>query len=183
MTVRFSGYPWPSITWFRSDGSEILPISNGKFNVTTTDTSSTLKILSPRLLDSGVYTVNASNGMTSKSQQFNVTISDVPIVTMSDVFVGANEQAHIICRVQSYPKSIVTWVFTPCSIKPRWPFCDHKNIIQNFKVLLFLNEMHLYMNKLSTSLFALFCRILQFVKAVILWKLYKICTLFQLHLV
>lgn len=152
MTVRFSGFPWPSLTWYRPDGSEILPISNGKFNVTTTETASTLKILQPRLLDSGIYTINASNGITSKSQQFNVTISDVPIVTMSDVFVGENEQAHIICKVQSYPKSIVTWVFTPCSIKPRWPFCDTKSVIQHFQVFFrLLNSTIIIIN--STFIF------------------------------
>uniref|UniRef100_A0A1B0ASF9 Receptor protein-tyrosine kinase n=1 Tax=Glossina palpalis gambiensis TaxID=67801 RepID=A0A1B0ASF9_9MUSC len=131
MTVRYSGYPWPTLTWYRPDGSEILPVPNQKFNITTTETSSTLKISNPRLLDSGTYVINATNGYTTKSQQFNVSISDIPIVSVDDVFVQADEKAHVTCQVQSHPISLITWVFTPCSIAPRWPSCD-KKVIQDF---------------------------------------------------
>uniref|UniRef100_A0A1B0GCK6 Ig-like domain-containing protein n=1 Tax=Glossina morsitans morsitans TaxID=37546 RepID=A0A1B0GCK6_GLOMM len=131
MTVRYSGYPWPTLTWYRPDGSEILPVPNQKFNITTTESSSTLKISNPRLLDSGTYVINATNGYTTKSQQFNVSISDIPIVSVDDVFVQADEKAHVICQVQSHPISLITWVFTPCSIAPRWPSCD-KKVIQDF---------------------------------------------------
>ncbi|KAL9923895.1 PDGF- and VEGF-receptor related isoform 6-T8 [Glossina fuscipes fuscipes] len=131
MTVRYSGYPWPTLTWYRPDGSEILPVPNQKFNITTTETSSTLKISNPRLLDSGTYVINATNGYTTRSQQFNVSISDIPIVSVDDVFVQADEKAHVTCQVQSHPISLITWVFTPCSIAPRWPSCD-KKVIQDF---------------------------------------------------
>uniref|UniRef100_A0A1A9WWA6 Receptor protein-tyrosine kinase n=1 Tax=Glossina brevipalpis TaxID=37001 RepID=A0A1A9WWA6_9MUSC len=132
MTVRYSGYPPPTLTWYRPDGSEILPVPNQKFNITTTETSSTLKISKPRLLDSGTYVINAANGYTTKSRQFNVSVSDIPLVSVDDVFVQTDEKAKVICQVQSHPISIVTWVFTPCSISPRWPSCDNKKIIQDF---------------------------------------------------
>ncbi|XP_073825349.1 PDGF- and VEGF-receptor related isoform X12 [Musca autumnalis] len=133
MAVLYKGYPHPTLQWFRPDGTEIPHgVSfNGKYNVTTLDDKTTLFIKNANLLDSGVYTVRAQNGNVRKEREFTVTVHDTPIVTIDDVYVHEGEKAHVQCRVKSHKKPIVTWVFEPCSIEPRWPSCN-KNIIQDF---------------------------------------------------
>ena len=131
MSVRYSGYPWPKLKWYNPNGTEIL--NNHKFHIVTDDVSSTLKISNARLWDTGNYTVEATNTETSLIRQFAVTIEDVPMVKMDDVYVHADEKAHLQCHVQSHQTALVTWVFEPCSIDPRWPSCS-KEVIQNFNV-------------------------------------------------
>ncbi|KAM7353304.1 PDGF- and VEGF-receptor related isoform 6-T7 [Cochliomyia hominivorax] len=129
MSVRYSGYPWPTIKWFNPNGTEIF--KSNKFDITTDDVSSTLKIFNTRLWDTGTYVVEAVNSETSLKREFNVTIEDIPIITMEDVYVPAGEKAHVQCRVQSHQKALVSWVFRPCSIEPRWPSCTTE-MIQDF---------------------------------------------------
>ncbi|XP_046803769.1 vascular endothelial growth factor receptor kdr-like [Lucilia cuprina] len=129
MSVRYSGYPWPKLKWYNPNRTEIF--NNHKFEITTDDVSSTLKIYNTRLWDTGTYTVEATNTDTTITREFNVTIEDVPIIMMEDVYVHADEKAHVQCRVQSHEKVLVSWVFEPCSIEPRWPSCT-KDIIQDF---------------------------------------------------
>ncbi|XP_065357936.1 vascular endothelial growth factor receptor 1 isoform X3 [Calliphora vicina] len=129
MSVRYSGYPWPKLKWYNPNGTEIF--NNHKFEITTDDVSSTLKIYNTRLWDTGTYIVEATNTENSLKREFNVTIEDIPIVMVEDVYVHADEKAHVQCRVQSHQKALVTWVFEPCSIEPRWPSCSSK-VIQDF---------------------------------------------------
>ncbi|KAI8118603.1 Platelet-derived growth factor receptor alpha [Lucilia cuprina] len=129
MSVRYSGYPWPKLKWYNPNRTEIF--NNHKFEITTDDVSSTLKIYNTRLWDTGTYTVEATNTDTTITREFNVTIEDVPIIMMEDVYVYADEKAHVQCHVQSHEKVLVSWVFEPCSIEPRWPSCT-KDIIQDF---------------------------------------------------
>lgn len=131
MSVRYSGYPWPKLKWYNPKGSEIF--NNNKFEITIDDVSSTLKIYNTRLWDTGIYVVEATNTETTLKREFTVTIEDIPIISMSDVYVHANEKAHMQCRVQSHQKPLVSWVFEPCSIVPRWPSCSNK-LIQDFNV-------------------------------------------------
>lgn len=131
MSVRYSGYPWPTLKWYNPNGTEIF--NNHKYEITTDDVSSTLKIFGTRLWDTGTYVVEATNTETSLKREFVVTIEDIPIITMYDVYVRADEKAHVQCRVQSHQKALVTWVFEPCSIAPRWPSCSSK-LIQDFNV-------------------------------------------------
>ncbi|XP_061389620.1 platelet-derived growth factor receptor alpha, partial [Musca vetustissima] len=133
MAVLYKGYPHPTLQWFRPDGSEIPQGTSfsGKYNVTTLDDKTTLYIKNANLLDSGIYTVRALNGNVRKEQQFKVTVHDTPIVAIDDVYVHEGEKAHVQCRVKSHIKPIVTWIFEPCSIEPRWPSCN-KNVIQDF---------------------------------------------------
>uniref|UniRef100_A0A1I8MMD5 Protein tyrosine kinase n=1 Tax=Musca domestica TaxID=7370 RepID=A0A1I8MMD5_MUSDO len=133
MVVLYKGYPHPTLQWFRPDGTEIPQgVSfNGKYNVTTLDHKSTLYIKNASLLDSGVYVVRAANGNVRKEREFTVTVHDSPMVAIDDVYVHEGEKAHVQCRVKSHVKAIVTWVFQPCSIEPRWPSCD-KKLIQDF---------------------------------------------------
>ncbi|XP_037824042.1 vascular endothelial growth factor receptor 1 isoform X1 [Lucilia sericata] len=129
MSVRYSGYPWPKLKWYNPNGTEIF--NNHKFEITTDDVSSTLKIYNTRLWDTGTYTVEATNTDTTMKREFNVTIEDIPIVMMEDVYVHADEKAHVQCRVQSHQLASVSWVFEPCSIEPRWPSCS-KVVIHDF---------------------------------------------------
>lgn len=131
MSVRYSGYPWPTLKWYSPNGTEIF--KSHKYDITTDDISSTLKIYNTRLWDTGTYIVEATNTETSLRREFNVTIEDIPIVTVEDVYVKAGEKAHVECRVQSHRKAVVVWAFFPCSIEPRWPSCTNK-VIQDFNV-------------------------------------------------
>ncbi|XP_036328930.1 vascular endothelial growth factor receptor 1-like isoform X5 [Rhagoletis pomonella] len=129
INVKYRGYPFPTLTWYKPDKTQIHP--SKKYMINTTDTSITLQILNAQLEDSGEYVIRAKNELLVKELQFNVSITDKPKVTVKDVYVKAGEEAHLQCRVLSYPTAIVSWVFTPCSISPRWPSCD-KRLEQNF---------------------------------------------------
>lgn len=138
LAVQYKGYPHPTLQWYKPDGTEIPHgISfSGKYNLTTLDDKSTLYIFNTSILNSGIYTLKASNGAVLKKLDFKVTIFDKPVVAIDDVYVQAGEKAHVQCRVKSHIKPIVTWVFQPCSIEPRWPSCG-KSIIQDFNVSIF----------------------------------------------
>ncbi|XP_054082940.1 mast/stem cell growth factor receptor Kit isoform X2 [Zeugodacus cucurbitae] len=129
INVKYRGYPFPTLTWHKPDNTQIHP--SKKYIINTTDTSITLQILNAQLEDSGEYVVRAKNELLMKELKFNVSISDKPKVTVDDVYVQAGEEAHLQCKVLAYPAAIVSWVFTPCSIAPRWPSCD-KRLEQNF---------------------------------------------------
>ncbi|XP_037960858.1 vascular endothelial growth factor receptor kdr-like isoform X2 [Teleopsis dalmanni] len=124
MNVKYRGYPWPSLRWAKPDGTEIS--NTHKYEITTTDSSITLKIMKTELLDSGIYTLNASNGVITKQLQFRVNIKDSPIVNVDDIYVRAGELASLTCKVTSFPAANVSWTFTPCKITPRWPSCDRR---------------------------------------------------------
>uniref|UniRef100_A0A1I8QDA6 Receptor protein-tyrosine kinase n=1 Tax=Stomoxys calcitrans TaxID=35570 RepID=A0A1I8QDA6_STOCA len=133
MAILYKGYPHPSLKWYGPDGTQIPQgiSGNGKYNVSTLDDKTTLTVRNVHLLDSGRYVVKASNGVVEKELEFNATIFDKPIVAISDVYVHEGEKAHVQCHVKSHVKPIVTWVFRPCSITPRWPSCT-KKLIQDF---------------------------------------------------
>ncbi|XP_075152241.1 PDGF- and VEGF-receptor related isoform X3 [Haematobia irritans] len=133
MAIVYKGYPHPSLHWYKPDGSEIPQgiSASGKYNVSTLDDKTTLIIRNVNLLDSGRYVVKASNGEVLEEREFNATVFDKPIVAINDVYVHAGEKAHVQCFVKSHVKPIVTWVFEPCSIEPRWPSCS-KELIQDF---------------------------------------------------
>ncbi|XP_053961077.1 vascular endothelial growth factor receptor 1 isoform X2 [Anastrepha ludens] len=129
INVKYRGYPFPTLTWYKPDKTQIHP--SKKYMINTTDASITLQILDAQLEDSGEYIIRAKNELLVKELQFNVSITDRPKVSVEDVYVQAGEEAHLRCRVLSYPTAIVSWLFTPCSISPRWPSCD-KRLEQNF---------------------------------------------------
>ncbi|XP_054744163.1 vascular endothelial growth factor receptor 1 isoform X4 [Anastrepha obliqua] len=129
INVKYRGYPFPTLTWYKPDKTQIHP--SKKYMINTTDASITLQILDAQLEDSGEYIIRAKNELLVKELQFNVSIIDRPKVSVEDVYVQAGEEAHLRCRVLSYPTAIVSWLFTPCSISPRWPSCD-KRLEQNF---------------------------------------------------
>nr|XP_036222267.1 vascular endothelial growth factor receptor 1 isoform X13 [Bactrocera oleae] len=129
INVKYRGYPFPTLTWHKPDNTQIHP--SKKYMINTTDTSITLQILNAQLEDCGEYVIRANNELLVKELRFNVSISDKPKVTVDDVYVQAGEEAHLQCKVLSYPFAVVSWVFTPCSISPRWPSCN-KRMDQNF---------------------------------------------------
>ncbi|XP_018798452.1 PREDICTED: vascular endothelial growth factor receptor 3 isoform X6 [Bactrocera latifrons] len=129
INVKYRGYPFPTLTWYKPDNTQIHP--SKKYIINTTDTSITLQIVNAQLEDSGEYVIRAKNELLVKELKFNVSISDKPKVTVEDVYVQAGEEAHLQCKVLSFPFAVVSWVFTPCSISPRWPSCN-KRMDQNF---------------------------------------------------
>ncbi|XP_067624151.1 vascular endothelial growth factor receptor 1 isoform X3 [Eurosta solidaginis] len=124
INVKYRGYPFPTLTWYKPDKTQIHP--SKKYVINTTDTSITLQIFNAQLEDSGAYIIRAKNELLVKELQFNVSIMDKPKVTVDDVYVKAGEEAHLKCRVLAYPNAAVTWLYTPCSITPRWPSCDKR---------------------------------------------------------
>ncbi|XP_049302396.1 vascular endothelial growth factor receptor 1 isoform X3 [Bactrocera dorsalis] len=129
INVKYRGYPFPTLTWYKPDNTQIHP--SKKYIINTTDTSITLQIVNAQLEDSGEYVIRAKNELLVKELKFNVSISDKPKVTVEDVYVQAGEEAHLQCKVLSFPYAVVSWVFTPCSISPRWPSCN-KRMDQSF---------------------------------------------------
>lgn len=124
LSVKYRGHPPATLKWYKPDGTEVHPTH--KYIVNTTDSTSMLKILNVQMIDSGDYMVRAENGLKSQIRTFNVSVSDAPIVNVNDVYVQVGEEAHLECRVLSYPTANVTWVFKPCKLQPRWPSCDNK---------------------------------------------------------
>ena len=114
--LEFTGYPIPNITWYR-EGFELE--SSKEFQITNTDTSSTLLI--PDLLpdDAGMYMVKAYNplGMAQTKAKLSV-MEDVaekegePRFTRSlphDFVALTNEPAALECEVVGNPIPEITW--------------------------------------------------------------------------
>lgn len=50
---------------------------------------------------------------------------DKPSVKINDVFVMADESAHMICQTKAYPEAKITWTFEPCRDLKLWPSCGN----------------------------------------------------------
>ncbi|KAH8412133.1 hypothetical protein KR009_000017, partial [Drosophila setifemur] len=131
MTAIFEGYPTPSFNWYKPDGSEIWQTEHN-FKILSTETSTTLQILNAQLDDSGTYVLRGANTKNTVSQEYKVNVISAPVLSMADVYVQAGHKATLDCYVRSYPKALVTFIFRPCSLEPRWPTCEVLN--QNFSV-------------------------------------------------
>lgn len=76
--VKFAGHPTPTLVWRDPHGHEIpwreLEYPDQKYEATRDRVSTTLKIRIPRISDSGVYTLFASNGKLEKEKQFTLYV-------------------------------------------------------------------------------------------------------------
>lgn len=133
MTANFEGFPQPTLKWFKPNGHEVWETEQN-IKVIYTESSTTLKLLNAQLEDSGSYLLKGTNGVNATKLTFNVSVISPPVLTMDDVYVVEGREAHLNCTVMSYPTAVVTFLFQPCSLKPRWPTCRSPN--QNFSVSL-----------------------------------------------
>ncbi|KAH8325621.1 hypothetical protein KR067_002519 [Drosophila pandora] len=124
MTANFEGYPIPNLYWHKPDGSEIHQ-TEPKFNIISTESSTTLKILSAQLEDSGTYVLRGENIYNTVNRQYNVSVKSGPVVSVSDVYVQVGGQAKLECYVRGHPLPIVSLNFYSCSLQPRWPNCEN----------------------------------------------------------
>lgn len=133
MTANFEGFPPPTFKWFNPNGNEIWETKQN-LKIISTESSTTLKLLNAQLEDSGTYILKGTNGFNHSELEFNVSVISPPVLHMDDVHVVKGREAHLNCTVKSYPTAVVTFLFQPCSLKPRWPTC--KSPTQNFSVSL-----------------------------------------------
>ncbi|XP_068143808.1 vascular endothelial growth factor receptor 1 isoform X3 [Drosophila tropicalis] len=130
MTAIFEGFPEPTFKWYKPNGNEIWE-TESNFKIISTELSTTLQLLNAQLENSGTYKLKGTNGVNSKQLEFNVSVISGPVLSMEDVYVQEGHQAHLNCTVMSYPTAIVTFLFKPCKLEPRWPTC-HNLPQQNF---------------------------------------------------
>ncbi|XP_039487105.1 vascular endothelial growth factor receptor 1 isoform X7 [Drosophila santomea] len=131
MTANFEGFPTPSFSWFKPDGTEVRQSENN-FKILSTELSTMLQVLNAQLQDSGTYVLRGSNSFGIVQREYNVSVIDAPALKMSDAYVQVGSAARLECTVSSYPPAIVTFFFRPCSLEPRWPTCSVLN--QNFSL-------------------------------------------------
>ncbi|KRJ97841.1 vascular endothelial growth factor receptor 1 isoform X5 [Drosophila yakuba] len=131
MTANFEGFPTPSFSWFKPDGTEVRQSENN-FKILSTELSTMLQVLNAQLQDSGTYVLRGSNSFGIVQREYNVSVIDAPALKMSDAYVQVGSVARLECTVSSYPPAIVTFFFRPCSLEPRWPTCSVLN--QNFSL-------------------------------------------------
>ncbi|KAL7741115.1 hypothetical protein ACLKA6_018146 [Drosophila palustris] len=129
MTANFEGFPQPTFKWYKPNGIEVWETEKN-FKIISTESSTTLKLLNAQLEHSGTYILKGTNGIDAKQLDFNVSVISGPVLSMDDVYVVAGSEAHLNCTVQSFPTAVVTFLFKPCSLKPRWPTCEVAS--QNF---------------------------------------------------
>nr|NP_001260235.1 PDGF- and VEGF-receptor related, isoform O [Drosophila melanogaster]AGB92771.1 PDGF- and VEGF-receptor related, isoform O [Drosophila melanogaster] len=129
MTANFEGFPTPSFSWFKPDGTEVRQSENN-FKILSTELSTMLQVLNAQLQDSGTYVLRGSNSFGVVQREYNVSVMDAPALKMSDAYVQVGSVARLECTVRSYPPAIVTFFFRPCSLEPQWPTCSVLN--QNF---------------------------------------------------
>lgn len=131
MTVNFEGFPQPTFKWYKPNGIEIWE-TEPNLKIISSESSTMLQLLNAQLEDSGTYKVKGTNGVNSKELEFNVSVFSPPVLKMDDVYVVEGKEAHLNCTVMSYPTAVVTFLFQPCSLQPRWPTCQKPT--QNFSV-------------------------------------------------
>eukprot|EP00099_Drosophila_melanogaster_P029242 NP_787997.2 PDGF- and VEGF-receptor related, isoform G [Drosophila melanogaster] len=131
MTANFEGFPTPSFSWFKPDGTEVRQSENN-FKILSTELSTMLQVLNAQLQDSGTYVLRGSNSFGVVQREYNVSVMDAPALKMSDAYVQVGSVARLECTVRSYPPAIVTFFFRPCSLEPQWPTCSVLN--QNFSL-------------------------------------------------
>lgn len=123
MTANFKGYPQPSFKWYKPNGIAVGETEQN-LNIISTESSITLRMVNAQLKDSGTYILEGTNVYDTKKLVFNVNVISPPVLSMDDVYVMEGREAHLKCTVQSYPTAAVTFLFQPCSLKPRWPTCQ-----------------------------------------------------------
>ncbi|KAH8409381.1 hypothetical protein KR222_002180, partial [Zaprionus bogoriensis] len=129
ITANFEGFPPPTFKWYRPNGNEVWETEQN-LKIISTESSTTLKILNAQLENSGTYILKGTNGFDAKQLEFNVSVISAPVLSMDDVYVVEGREAHLNCTVQSFPTAVVTFLFMPCSLEPRWPTC--RSATQNF---------------------------------------------------
>ncbi|XP_020798925.1 vascular endothelial growth factor receptor 1 isoform X5 [Drosophila serrata] len=129
MTATFEGFPEPSFSWLKPDGTEVWQTEHN-FKIISTERSTTLQVLNAQLEDSGTYILRGTNTIQTVERPYNVSVIDGPALSMPDVYVQVGSVARLECTVRAYPPAIVTFFFRPCSLDPRWPTCSVLN--QNF---------------------------------------------------
>ncbi|XP_017068456.2 LOW QUALITY PROTEIN: platelet-derived growth factor receptor alpha-like [Drosophila eugracilis] len=126
MTANYEGFPTPTFSWFKPDGTEVRQSENN-FNIQSTEQSTMLQVLNAHLQDSGSYVLRGSNSFGVVDRVYNVSVIDAPELRMSDAYVQVGSVARMECTVRAYPPAIVTFLFRPCKLVPHWPTCSSFN--------------------------------------------------------
>jgi hypothetical protein len=108
-----SNPPATKISWFTNETEELVP--NENLIITTTDVSSTLKLVSFKFEDSGkTYTVKILNQLgevISNKATLTVSCGPVFVTDPADQKILKDKEAKFECVVKSNPKPNVIWFF------------------------------------------------------------------------
>lgn len=100
------------IAWFKNEVEEL--VANENTIITSTEDSSTLKLINPKATDTGsVYLVKIVNQLgeaVSNKATLNVSCGPVFVVEPADQSVLKDKEAKFECVVKSNPKPSVTWL-------------------------------------------------------------------------
>lgn len=110
---RFVSNPEPSnIIWYKNDTEEIQ--SNDRFEMTTTTSLSTLKLINAKSTDNGttfsVKIINLLGEVVSNKSSLNVSCGPVFEVEPLDQKVLKDKEVKFECIVKSNPKPNVSWL-------------------------------------------------------------------------
>ncbi|XP_034472515.1 vascular endothelial growth factor receptor 1-like [Drosophila innubila] len=123
MTVSYKGFPQPTFRWYKPNDIEVRE-SEQNFTIITTVSNTTLQLLSAQIEHSGTYSLKVTNGIDVRGLYFNVRVSSGPVLRMNVAYdVSPGIEALFTCTVRSFPLAVMTFLFKPCSLKPRWPSC------------------------------------------------------------
>lgn len=72
--VEYKGHPKPMLTWLDTTNKSIMPDNGEKFEVSTNNEYTILKIKQLELKDSGIYTLWAINDAMNVSKEFELVV-------------------------------------------------------------------------------------------------------------
>uniref|UniRef100_A0A182NT45 Ig-like domain-containing protein n=1 Tax=Anopheles dirus TaxID=7168 RepID=A0A182NT45_9DIPT len=124
--VVFEYRSYPAIItyyWLNDSGQKIMTGHKNKYKLSHTDTRVKLRINEPNVFDTGIYTVFVTAGNATQSRRMEVYVHAKPIVQMQSKFVKMGEQVSFLCRSIGFPRPEITFLFQPCSNKPKWTNC------------------------------------------------------------
>lgn len=140
--LDYFAFPTPIITLYDTRGRLITKEQDQKYNFTIAGNNIFFLIRNIELKDAGIYTLRAENDADTKEVKLELVVMDKPTVFMSDLYVMENSDTEIECKCAGYPESVITWVFTPCSIAPHWPTCHEEDSFA-------LNDSHYVTHKIT----------------------------------
>uniref|UniRef100_A0A182NT44 Ig-like domain-containing protein n=1 Tax=Anopheles dirus TaxID=7168 RepID=A0A182NT44_9DIPT len=124
--IVFEYLSYPAIItyyWLNDRGQKITTGHNGKYELSHTDTHVKLRINEPKVFDTGIYTMFVTAGNAAQSRRMKVYVHAKPIVQMQSKFVKTGEQVLFLCRSIGFPRPEISFMFQPCSNKPKWTNC------------------------------------------------------------
>lgn len=136
LNASFSGYPMPSIHWYKPNGLEIWP-AEPHFEIFYEKSSTALRI-DVQQEDGGTYVLLVDNVFLNVSRQYNVTVRREPelVAPPTETYVQVGSAFQLEYYVRAVPPARVCFKFRSCTLKPRWPNCENASIDVSVQITL-----------------------------------------------